>query len=51
MRAQSEKEVLRQAVKHAQTQHGVKVTPELVTQVHNHIRDEYTEEGIPPVDP
>jgi len=40
IRAQSEEEVLRQAAEHAQTAHGVQVTPELAAQVQSHIRDE-----------
>ena len=48
IRAQSEEEVLRQAAEHAQTQHGVKVTPELAAQVRNHIHDEGTQRDISP---
>ena len=44
IRAQSEEEVLRQVAEHAQTQHGVQVTPELATQVRSKIREEGTQE-------
>ena len=40
IRAQSEEEVLYQAAEHAQTVHGVQVTPELAAQVQRQIRDE-----------
>ena len=40
VRAESEAELLRQVAEHAQTVHGVEVTPELVEQVKSLIRDE-----------
>jgi len=43
IRGQSEEEVLRQAAEHAQTQHGVQVTPEFAAQVKPHIHDEATQ--------
>ena len=40
IRAESEEELLRQVAEHAQTVHGLEVTPELVEQVKGLIRDE-----------
>jgi len=40
VRAESEEELLRQVAEHAQTVHGVEVTPELAEQVKSLIRDE-----------
>jgi predicted small metal-binding protein len=48
IRGQSEEEVLRLAAEHAQTQHGIQVTPELATQVRRQIRDEDTQADISP---
>ncbi len=48
IRAESEEEVLRQAAEHAQTQHGVQVTPELANQVRSKIRDEGSQEQVTP---
>jgi len=38
--AESEEELLRQVAEHAQTVHGIEVTPELVEQVKSLIREE-----------
>ncbi len=40
VRAESEDELLRQVAEHAQTVHGIEVTPELVEQVKSLIREE-----------
>jgi predicted small metal-binding protein len=40
IRAQSEKEVLHEAARHAQQVHGVEVTPELAAQVQSLIHDQ-----------
>jgi len=38
--AESEEELLRQVAEHAQTVHGIEVTPELVEQMKSLIREE-----------
>ena len=48
IRARSEGEVIRKAIAHAQTQHGVRVTPELAVQVQPHIHDEDAQEDLSP---
>ncbi len=40
IRAESEEEVLQQAAEHAQTVHGVEVTPELAEQIKGLIQEE-----------
>jgi predicted small metal-binding protein len=43
-RGDSEKDILEQAGRHAQQAHGMKVTPDLTTQVRGLIHDESSEE-------
>ena len=37
---ETEEDVLQQAAEHAQTEHGMEATPELMAQVKQHIRDD-----------
>jgi predicted small metal-binding protein len=47
IRAESEEELLRKAAEHATSQHGLQLTPDMVTQVKSHIHDEQSSKDAP----